>query len=155
MVQTVGPDILHLCGPTGSVGPSDVTVLRARLPDVAIMQAIAVTGPESLEEALSYASVADFLILDSVSPDIDGVGAAGIVHDWTVSAEIVNAVDIPVVLAGGLSPMNVEAAVAAVRPWGVDSLTHTNRTLVDGGFRKDLDLVSGFVSAVARGEAGR
>jgi phosphoribosylanthranilate isomerase len=67
----------------------------------------------------------------------------------------VNAVDIPVVLAGGLSPMNVEAAVAAVRPWGVDSLTHTNRTLADGGFRKDLDLVSGFVSAVARGEAGR
>jgi phosphoribosylanthranilate isomerase len=119
------------------------------------MQAIAVTGPESLEEALSYASVVDFLILDSVSPEIEGVGAAGIVHDWTVSADIVNAVDVPVVLAGGLSPMNVEAAVAAVRPWGVDSLTHTNRTLADGGFRKDLVLVNEFVSAVARGGAGR
>jgi phosphoribosylanthranilate isomerase len=155
MVQAVEPDILHLCGPTGSVGPSDVTILRSRLPDVAIMQAIAVTGPESLEEALSYASVADFLILDSVSPEIEGVGAAGIVHDWTVSAEIVNAVDIPVVLAGGLSPTNVEAAVAVVHPWGVDSLTHTNRKLAGGGFRKDLDLVNELVSAIAGGEAGR
>jgi phosphoribosylanthranilate isomerase len=155
MVQAVGPDILHLCGPTGSVGPSDVAVLRARLPDVAIMQAIAVTGSESLDEALSYAPVADFLILDSISPDIDGVGASGIVHDWTVSADIVKAVDIPVVLAGGLSPANVEAAVAAVRPWGVDSLTHTNRPLTGGGFRKDLVLVNEFVLAVTGGEAGR
>ncbi len=155
MVHAVGPDILHLCGPTGSVSSSDVSVLRARLPHVAIMQAIAVTGPESVEEALSYAAVADFLILDSVSPDIDGVGAAGIVHDWTVSAEIVNAVDIPVVLAGGLSPTNVDAAIAAVRPWGVDSLSHTNRRLAEGGFRKDLNLVDEFVSAVARGEAYR
>jgi phosphoribosylanthranilate isomerase len=155
MVQAVEPDILHLCGPTGSVDPRDVAILRARLPDVAIMQAIAVTGPESLEEALSYASVADFLILDSVSPDIEGVGAAGIVHDWAVSADIVNAVDIPVVLAGGLSPLNVDAAIAAVRPWGVDSLTHTNRMVADGGFRKDLGLVNEFVAAVAGGEAGR
>lgn len=155
MVEAVRPDILHLCGPTGSVGPSDVTVLRTRLPDVAIMQAIAVTGPDSLDEALSYASVVDFLILDSLSPDIEGVGAAGIVHDWNVSAKIVNAVDIPVVLAGGLSPMNVEDAVAAVHPWGVDSLTHTNRTLANGGFRKDLDLVREFVSVAARGVAGR
>ena len=52
-----------------------------------------------------------------------------------------------VILAGGLSPENVAAAIEAVGPWGVDSLTHTNRLLPDGTFRKDLDRVGAFVAA--------
>ncbi len=147
MVRAVEPDILHLCGPPGVVGPVAVAELRRVLPDVAVMQAVAVTGPEALDVALSYEAVADFLILDSVAPEIAGVGAAGIVHDWDVSAAIVAAVRVPVVLAGGLSPQNVVAAIAMVDPWGVDSLTHTNRPVEGGGFRKDMDLVSRFVEA--------
>jgi phosphoribosylanthranilate isomerase len=50
-----------------------------------------------------------------------------------------------VVLAGGLSPENVAEAIRAVCPWGVDSLTYTNRPLAGGGFRKDLERVRGFV----------
>lgn len=152
MVRTVKPDILHLCGPPGSVTPIAVAQLRRDLPDVAVMQAVAVTGPEAVDVARSYEAVADFLILDSVAPEIPGVGAAGTVHDWDVSAAIVAAVRVPVVLAGGLSPDNVEAAIDTVGPWGVDSLTRTNRPLAAGGFRKDMDLVARFVSA-ARGAA--
>ncbi len=150
MVDAVQPDILHLCGPPGSVGPRDVTQLRSEIERVSIMQAVAVTGPEALDIAKEYAPVVDFILLDSVAPDIPGVGAAGIVHDWSVSAEIVAQVDVPVILAGGLSPSNVAAAITRVRPWGVDSLTHTNRSLADGRFTKDRDLVEAFVAA-ARG----
>ena len=141
MVRTVQPDVLHLCGTPGEVGPEAVAELRRALPGVAIMQAIAVTGPEAVDVARSYEPVVDYLILDSVDAEIPGVGAAGIVHDWEVSAAIVAAVDVPVILAGGLSPENVEDAIAAVRPWGVDSLTFTNRPTDDGGFRKDLERV--------------
>jgi phosphoribosylanthranilate isomerase len=144
MVRGVRPDILHLCGPTGAVDPLAVQALRSKLPETPIMQAIAVTGPQAIQSALEYAAVVDYLILDSVAPGIDGIGAAGTVHDWAVSASIVEAVDVPVILAGGLSPGNVSAAVAAVNPWGVDSLTHTNRALASGGFRKDLKLVGQF-----------
>lgn len=147
MVRAVEPDILHLCGPEGLVGPEAVADLRVQIPKIPIMQAIAVTGPESIDVARSFAPVADYLLLDSVDPAIDGVGAAGIVHDWGVSAAIVDAVDLPVILAGGLSPDNVAEAIAAVRPWGVDSLTHTSRPIAGGGFRKDLYLVERFVSA--------
>lgn len=153
MVRTVHPDILHLCGPPGAVSPHDVEFLRRNLPGVGIMQAIAITGPGAVDVAKSYASVADFLILDSVSQDIEGVGAAGVVHDWEVSAAIVEAVAVPVILAGGLSPRNVADAIAAVRPWGVDSLTHTNVVFEDGSFRKDPRLVEEFLSESARGEA--
>lgn len=151
MVRVVQPDILHLCGPTGAVGPDAVAGLRRRLPGVGIMQAIAVTGPEAIAMASSYAPDVDYLLLDSVDPDIEGVGAAGVVHDWELSAAIVQAVDVPVILAGGLSPTNVRDAIATVAPWGVDSLTHTSRPLVEGGFRKDLELVARFVAAAHEG----
>ena len=66
------------------------------------MQAVAVSGPEAIDVARAYAPVADFLLLDSLAPGIPGVGAAGVVHDWHVSAAIAADVQIPVVLAGGL-----------------------------------------------------
>lgn len=145
MTQAVRPDILHLCGLPGAVPPQAVEQLRRRLPKQPIMQAIAVSGPQAVDEALAYARVSDYLILDSHADDIAGVGAAGFVHDWNISAEIVRVVDVPVILAGGLSPENVTSAIRAVQPWGVDSLTLTNRALEDGGFVKDIERVSAFV----------
>ena len=153
MVLTVRPDILHLCGLKGTLPPDAVRTLRERLPNVPIMQAISVVGPEALDAALAYAKVADYLILDTQAPDIAGIGASGITHDWSISREIVRRVKIPVILAGGLSPENVADAINVVRPWGVDSLTHTNRVLPGGGFRKDLDRIRQFV--VAAHEASR
>jgi len=148
MVRVVRPDILHLCGPSNLVDPGAVGDLRRRLPaDVAIMQAIAVTSRRAIESARRYEPVADYLILDSVDPGIAGIGASGLVHDWEVSAAIVEEVDVPVILAGGLSPDNVADAIAAVNPWGVDSLTYTNAPAADGGFRKDLTAVRRFVEA--------
>lgn len=151
MVREVQPDVLHLCGTPGAVGPAAVADLRRALPRVAIMQAIAVTGPEAVDVALSYESVIDYMILDSVDTEIPGVGAAGVVHDWEVSATIVDAVDVPVILAGGLSPENVAEAIEAVSPWGVDSLTFTNQRVDNGGFRKDLERVGRFVTAARSG----
>jgi phosphoribosylanthranilate isomerase len=150
MARAVRPDVLHLCGPPGAVPPEGVAGLRRMLPGVSMMQAIAVSGPDAVDVARSYVPVVDFLILDSVAPDIPGIGAAGVVHDWRVSAAIVDAVDVPVILAGGLSPENVAGAIAAVHPWGVDSLTHTNAP-TSGGFRKDLGRVEAFVTAVREG----
>jgi len=147
MVRTVRPDVLHLCGTPGAVGPEAVADLRQVLPGLGIMQAIAVTGPDAVDVARLYEPVVDYLILDSVDVEIPGVGASGVVHDWEVSAAIVATVDVPVVLAGGLSPENVGEAIAAVTPWGVDSLTFTNRPTDDGGFRKDLIRVAQFVAA--------
>jgi len=150
MVDTVNPHILHLCGLANTLPPDAVRALRKRLPGLAIMQAISVAGPEAVAVAASYQDVADYLILDTQAPDIAGIGASGVTHDWSISREIVRQSRIPVILAGGLSPENVVEAVRIVQPWGVDSLTHTNRQSPDGGFRKDLDLVRQFATA-ARG----
>jgi phosphoribosylanthranilate isomerase len=154
LVTTVRPDILHLCPLAEAITPADVVALRAVMPpDLTILQAISVTGAESVAEAQAYAVVADMLILDTQHPDIPGLGASGMTHDWSVSRAIVEAVRVPVILAGGLSPANVADAVRRVRPWGVDSATHTNETRPGGGQRKDLAKVRAFVES-ARAAAG-
>jgi len=147
MVNIVQPDILHLCGLEGTLLPEEVRKLRQGLPGMPIMQAISVAGPEAIETAKSYQEVAEYLILDTQAPDIDGIGASGETHDWRISREIVRQSDIPVILAGGLSPENAAEAIRVVRPWGVDSLTHTNQPLENGKFRKDIQSIKQFVKA--------
>jgi phosphoribosylanthranilate isomerase len=77
MVETVRPAILHLCPLASDTSPAADAALRVRVPGVSIMQAVSVTGPESIAEAQAYAEVADCLILDTQAPDIAGVGASG------------------------------------------------------------------------------
>ncbi len=157
--RSLRPDVLHLCGELEALPPNAVAELRDRLlrsiPGLQLMQAVPVTGPAAVEQAVAYAPVADHLLLDSVTDDVQGIGAAGTTHDWSVSAEVVARVDVPVILAGGLSPDNVADAVRAVRPAGVDSLTFTNEAVAGGGFRKDLDAVERFVRAARAADANR
>jgi phosphoribosylanthranilate isomerase len=58
---------------------------------------------------------------------------------------------IPVILAGGLSADNVADAIAAVRPWGVDSFTHTDVPGIRG--KKDPARVRSFIAAARQGFA--
>ncbi len=144
IVTETNPDLFHLCGDIADLPPESVFELRKRIPGVEIIQAIPVTGPESLAIALAYEEVADVLFLDSVAPNVKGIGIAGVTHDWNISRKIVETVKKPCVLAGGLTPENVAASVRAVRPWGVDSNTHT---CVPGTWKKDFDRMRRFAEA--------
>jgi phosphoribosylanthranilate isomerase len=104
------------------VSPQVRAALRARLPRVEIVQVVHVRGPESLEQAREAAEHSDALLLDSGNPTAERkeLGGTGRVHDWSISRRIVEAVRLPVWLAGGLNPENVAAATRAVAPHGVD-----------------------------------
>ena len=84
------------------------------------------------------------MLLDSYDLGTRQFGALGRTHDWSLSRRIVDDVGILVILAGGLGLDNVAAAIAAVRPAGVDSKTKTDRP---GGGGKDLAEVRAFVAA--------
>lgn len=139
--RAVDPDILHLSSATDGVSVAEMRTLRDRLPACELMKAIDVSDDTAIAAAERFAPVSDWVIVDSVTDDVDGVGAAGTTHDWSISRRIVDAIDTPVILAGGLSPDNVAAAIETVDPAGVDSFTHTSRTET----RKDHDLVEAFV----------
>jgi len=103
----------------GDLPVEDVRRLRALLPDQRLIKAVHVTGPEAVRHAQAHATAADALLLDSRTAD--RLGGTGQVHDWSVSQAIVQAVSpLPVYLAGGLQPGNVEEAIRTVRPAGVD-----------------------------------
>ena len=146
MVNIVQPDVLHICGPSDTMmSPPALYELRRRLPGIRIMQAISVGDHSAVNLCLQYQDAADMIILDTEVSTIGGIGASGETHDWSISKEIVDRCKIPVILAGGLSAENVTAAIKAVRPWAVDSLSHTNIPLDGGGFKKNIEKIRQFV----------
>ena len=89
------------------------------LPGRRLIKAVHVTGPEAIRHAQAHRGVAQALLLDSRTPE--RLGGTGRTHDWSISRTIVQSVaPLPLYLAGGLRPGNVEAAIRAVRPAGVD-----------------------------------
>jgi phosphoribosylanthranilate isomerase len=124
--------------------------IRRALPHLKIVQVIHVSGPESVTDARARAPLVDALLLDSGRPNaaVRELGGTGRTHDWSLSREIVAAVERPVFLAGGLRPENVAQAIRQVRPFGVDLCTGVRR---DG--RLDPERLQSFFSAVG-GSAG-
>jgi len=110
---------IQLCD---SVEPGCYAKLREALPGIGLVQVIHVTGPESVDEAVSLAPNVDAILLDSGNQKlaVKELGGTGRKHDWRISQQIVAAVRVPVYLAGGLNPDNVSEAIAQVQPFGLD-----------------------------------
>jgi phosphoribosylanthranilate isomerase len=77
------------------------------------------------------------ILLDAWCPD--RYGGTGASFDWQLAAEIAR--QRPLILAGGLSPGNVAAAVQSVRPYAVDVSSGVERA----PGRKDPFKVSSFI----------
>jgi len=77
-------------------------------------------------------------------------GGTGLTSDWQCARDIVSAVELPIMLAGGLNPNNVAAAVAAVRPAGVDAASG----LEAAPGRKDPGAVKQFVRRARAAASG-
>jgi phosphoribosylanthranilate isomerase len=144
VIEQTRPDIIHIGAAVELFSVRDTQALKAAFPDVRIMRSIPIVDEASVGCAIDYRGVADFLLLDSHDPGDRQIGGLGRTHDWSISRRIVEAVGVPVILAGGLDADNVAAAIAAVRPAGVDSKTKTDR---GDRNRKDLDKVGRFVTA--------
>jgi len=144
VIEQTRPDIIHVGAAVELFSVRDTLTLKAAFPDVLIMRAIPIVDETSIQTAREYRQAADILLLDSHDPGDRQIGGLGRVHDWSISRRIAEEVGLPVILAGGLYAGNAAAAIAAVRPAGVDSKTKTDR---QDGSGKDLDKVRRFVAA--------
>ncbi len=97
-------------------------VLEALKPRVKVIQTIQVrpeSQPQEILETLEeIEGLVDAVLLDTFTPRGGGTGR---VHNWQTSREVVKKTDIPVILAGGLTPRNVKQAIEHVRPYAVDT----------------------------------
>ena len=121
-------------------GTEDGSYIRQlkRMVHVPIIQAFSLQTIKDLEAAKQ--SEADEILLDS------GKGGTGEVFDWSILKNM----DRPYILAGGLTPENVERAVKTLHPYGVDVSSG-----VETGDRKDRKKVGVFVQNVRSITDGR
>lgn len=94
--------------------------IRVALPDVLIFSVVHVVDEQSIDTAMGYEGLADYILLDSGKPAKGILGGTGEVHNWNLSRAIVEHLKTPVFLAGGLNPGNVADAISLVKPYGVD-----------------------------------
>jgi phosphoribosylanthranilate isomerase len=113
----------------GHESPEDARFVKERV-DVLIQAFPA--GSDSLRHADDWG--ADIILVDSPTP------GSGQVFDWSLAEGAPSGRR--VMLAGGLTPDNVAAAIARVRPWGVDVSTGVE---AEPG-RKDPRKVRAFVA---------
>jgi phosphoribosylanthranilate isomerase len=171
MVAFHQPDIVHFCEDLLLCEADTLQrvyrmqeKVRNTFPRVALMRTIPVpaSGQRIEKSALSLArrfeSLSDFFLADTHVPNSPVAGFAGITGkpcDWETAAALVRQSGIPVILAGGLGPENVAAAIVSTAPAGVDSCTGTNARDAAGlpiRFQKDLKRVERFVNAARRAQ---
>jgi phosphoribosylanthranilate isomerase len=109
---------------------------------VPVIKALRVRGPEDVERARAYVGAGEVgaLLLDGAAP---AYGGGGVGFDWSLVARLAGA-GVPVLVAGGLNPGNVQEAVRATRPYGVDVASGVETS---PGI-KDAEAVRAFVRAV-------
>ena len=146
-------DILSFCHQLGvrkvqihaDVSPDELANLRKLDSKLYIIKSLIVkdNNLSELEAQLSdYCPHADAFITDTYDPETGACGATGKTHNWDISRRLVSISPKPVILAGGLRPDNVRAAIQYVRPAGVD--VHTGVESSNG--RKDPHLVHKLVA---------
>jgi len=163
------PDYIHFCDALTDVS-GEITGLekfvefqeavKQKFPEIGIIRSIPIPrkgdAPDfpSLQMAEAFEPVSDIFLTDTWREDapVEGfIGITGETVDRETAQKLVLQSAIPVILAGGLSPLNVHDALMAVRAAGADSCTLTNR--VDHQdlpirFEKDFLKVGDFVKAV-------
>jgi len=121
--------------------------IKEALPGISIVQVIHITGPESVDEACAVAPHVDAILLDSGNQKlaVKELGGTGKTHDWTLSRRIRETIDIPLFLAGGLTPENVAWAIQEVGPFGIDvcSGVRTNGKLDESKVKRFFTAVRG------------
>jgi len=174
------PDIVHFCEILIDSQALDVpgkncnelvslqSQIRKKFSKIKIMRTIPIPDKNSggqvpfLELAKLFEPVSDYFLTDTIivsqsgngDQPVDGfVGITGKTCDWKSAVQLVEESQIPVILAGGLSPANVYQGIKSVKPAGVDSCTLTNMCDEDGNpirFKKDLAKVNLFLSETQR-----
>lgn len=115
------------------------------------IRALRVKANDTVEDLLaslrSDARLPSAVLLDTYHKE--KLGGSGAAFDWRLATEACRKLDVPLILAGGLTPENVEEAIAGVRPYAVDVSSGVE---ADPG-RKDHARLKAFIRAVRRADA--
>lgn len=129
-------------GPTVGYDVGDLTILYV-IPAAFLLQEGVQWVPSEAQDSAVFK-----LLLDSGTSQQPG--GTGQTFDWHRAAPLISSMQrqIDVVVAGGLTPVNVGEAIQALKPWGVDVSTGVE---TQPG-KKDPEKVRAFVTAVRKAD---
>ena len=81
------------------------------------IKALRIKDESSLRTSRIYHGKVRALLLDAYSKD--KAGGTGKTFDWQLAIKI-KKLGMPIILAGGLGPSNIDGAISTVRPYAVD-----------------------------------
>lgn len=139
-----GLDVVQL-----HAGPGDGTIEQLRASFPGEIWAVVRVGVAGMLSIAGDSSAADAILVDSYTES--GLGGTGRAFDWEREAEAIRrlAGDKPLIVAGGLDPDNVGAAIAALAPDVVD----VSSGVESAPGVKDHARMRAFASAVAAANA--
>lgn len=113
--SALGPDALQLHRHNHRL----IEIIRRTYPEIELILTASLQNNESLSNAVSMAECSDAVLDDT--PSSTGMGGTGRTHDWNLTAKLRERIyPHPLILAGGLTPRNVKAAIRRVKPYAVD-----------------------------------
>jgi phosphoribosylanthranilate isomerase len=113
--SALGPDALQLHRHNHKL----IGIVRKTYPEIGLILTANLRDGESLSNAASIAVCSDAVLADT--PSSTGMGGTGQTHDWNLTARLRERIHPhPLILAGGLTPHNVIAAIRRVKPYAVD-----------------------------------
>lgn len=93
--------------------------IKEIFPDTQLIKVVHAEPETIIQYALNFSKDYDTILIDTKIKDLPG--GTGLTHDWSLSRKAVTTIHpTPVILAGGLTPLNVEEAVKIVQPYMVD-----------------------------------
>ena len=87
---------------------------------------------------ISKIKYADFYFTDSINLKTNQVGGTGLTHNYETDKKLVEMLNKPVFVAGGLTPENVGDVVKNCKPYGVDVNTGCK---AKNGFRDEEKVI--------------
>lgn len=150
LTRVVEPDVVQLANDERMLNRATFSKLLRSLRSngFTTTKVIAMGSGGELELAKFYAGKSDLIMLDTFGDPPSSllrgfIGGTGKTNDWTLGRKIVESIDKPVILAGGLSVDNLTSAIERVKPWGVDAASSLS---VPGEHdKKDIRKVRRFV----------
>ena len=117
LTKYIGNNVIQL---HSDIDESEVKKIVKALPEIKLVRLIHISNDGKICTDYKNMKYADFYLLDSFNLKTNQVGGTGLTHDWNKSKELIQILDKPTFLAGGLNPNNVEQAIKLAQPYGVD-----------------------------------
>ncbi len=99
---------------------SEVEKIKIALPDKKLIRLIHIAQNGEILNDISKMKYVDIYFTDSINKATNQVGGTGLTHSLETDKRLVETLNKPVMIAGGLTPENVAAAIKFCHPWGVD-----------------------------------